>query len=192
MATLVGLAWVGSWSPGVTPRLGLVAVPFYVLGAWWCARLARGRGVDLVPGEAICWWILSAILLALGIYKLLDLQTAVVEMGRTVASAHRWYARRRPLQLALIFGLGLGSAAAMALAVWVARKAPAPTRLASVVGVALAGFVAIRTISFHAIDRFLDSGLAGLKANWVIELGGIVVILVLIRRRVVTRSDKNQ
>jgi hypothetical protein len=185
---MAGTAWVGSWSPGIAPRVGLVAVPFYLLGAWRCARLARGRGIDLAGGEAICWWILSAILLALGIYKLFDLQTALAELGRTVASEHRWYARRRPVQLALVLGLGLGSAVAIVLAVWLARKAPPPTRLASVGGVALVGFVAIRTISFHAIDLFLDAGLAGLKANWVIELGGIVAILVLIHRRAVHRG----
>lgn len=192
MATLVGLAWLGSGSPGVTPRVGLVAVPFYVLAAWRCARLARGKGIDPVRGEAICWWTLSAILLALGIYKLLNLQTAFAEMGRTFASAHGWYAGRRPVQQALVFGLGLGSAAAIALAVWLARKAPAPTRLASVGGVALVGFVAIRTVSLHAIDLLLDFRLAGLKANWLIELGGIVVILSLIRWRVATRSSKSQ
>lgn len=185
---IASTAWVGSWSPSIGPRLGLVAVPFYVLGAWRAARLARGKGVDLAEGEAVCWRILSAILLALGIYKLLDLQTVLAEMGRVVASEHRWYARRRPVQLALVFCLGLGSAAAIAVAVWLARKAPTPTRLASVGGVALVGFVAIRTISFHAIDLFLDAGVAGLKANWVIELGGIVAILSLIHWRAVHRG----
>ena len=49
-------------------------------------------------------------------------------------------------------------------------------------GVALVGivflccFVAIRASSFHHVDRLLGADLGGLKINWIMELGGIVLV----------------
>jgi hypothetical protein len=40
------------------------------------------------------------------------------------------------------------------------------------------GYVFIRAASFHHIDRFIDSRILGFKWNWVLEMGGIVIVLL--------------
>ena len=37
-------------------------------------------------------------------------------------------------------------------------------------------FVAIRAASFHHIDRFIGIRLAGMRMNWILELGGIGLV----------------
>jgi len=71
----------------------------------------------------------------------------------------------------------------LTLIVW-ARRLSGPTLLA-LVGIALViGYVLIRAASFHHIDRFIGRTLLGFRWNWIIEMGGItVVILASIWRR---------
>ena len=40
------------------------------------------------------------------------------------------------------------------------------------------GFVVIRAASFHHVDAFLASRLGGLRWNWILELGGILIVAV--------------
>jgi hypothetical protein len=40
----------------------------------------------------------------------------------------------------------------------------------------LLSFVAIRAASFHHVDILLSAHLAGLKLNWILELGGIAFV----------------
>ena len=40
------------------------------------------------------------------------------------------------------------------------------------------GFVVIRAASFHHVDALLASRLGGLKWNWILELGGILIVAV--------------
>jgi hypothetical protein len=37
-------------------------------------------------------------------------------------------------------------------------------------------FIVVRAISFHHVDVFLKSGIAGLRMNWLLELGGISLV----------------
>jgi hypothetical protein len=202
VGTLASVGWAGSLSCAIGRGPRWVAVLCYAVAAWRCGRLARATGpagsvsavTDSAPGvvstggERICWRILSAVLLALGIYKLFDLQTPLGQWGRTVASEHDWYQTRRPVQLVLIGAVVATTAAVAALSVWLARRMPAATRAAIAGVVALIGFVAIRTISFHYLDELLDRSLGGLKLNWVIELGGISAILVSTQWRIAGRG----
>ena len=56
-------------------------------------------------------------------------------------------------------------------------------------GVVLA-FVLIRAASFHHIDRFIDARILGLKWNWVVEMGGISIVLVASQWRDRTAPSK--
>jgi len=204
VGTLASVGWAGSLSYAIGRGPRWVAVLCYAVAAWRCRRLARATGAadptsavsDAATGaasmrrEPICWWISSAVLLALGIYKLFDLQTPLGEWGLTVASEHDWYETRRPVQLALIGLVGATTTAGLALTLWLARRMPAPTRAAAAGVVALIGFVAIRTISFHYLDELLDRSLGALKLNWVIELGGISAILASTQWRIAGQTVK--
>ena len=55
---------------------------------------------------------------------------------------------------------------------------PAPTWLALVGSTFVLGFVIIRAASFHHIDRFIGNQILGLRWNWVLEMGGIVLVLL--------------
>ena len=85
----------------------------------------------------------------------------------------------------------MAGAGGTAICLWLARRMPPPTLVAVAGGFALVAFVAVRTISFHAIDQFLDLDYAGLRLNWVIELGGVAIILAAARWRL-TYGNRNK
>jgi hypothetical protein len=163
----------GSWRPGIgdpTPA-GWATVAAYLLAALCCVRAARaGR-----PGR-VFWSVLGVLLLALGINKQLDLQSLVTVVGRRLARAQGWYARRRPVQLGFVALAGAAALAGLILLGQRARRWPAARRLAVVGLVYLAGFVVIRAASFHHVDRVLKVPVAGTTTNAFLELGGILCI----------------
>jgi hypothetical protein len=87
--------WIGRWSPGIgAPTIvGWATVIFYCLGAWQCCRLATAHSPALHQRKRAIWWTLTLGLLALGINKQLDLQTALTEIGRFVAIQQAWNLR---------------------------------------------------------------------------------------------------
>ncbi len=171
---------IGNWSPGIgDPSLmGWVTVALYFYAAYRCYRLARGKAAKLVKQESKVYWLFTAALLALGINKQLDLQTALTEMGRIVAHAQGWYEHRQVVQAEFIGLVGIVGLVSVIALVWIARRMPKATRLAVAGGVALVAFVAIRAASFHHFDRFIGRIFFGLRANWILEIGSIAIILV--------------
>jgi hypothetical protein len=71
---------------------------------------------------------------------------------------------------------------AVTLLIWM-RRAPMPTRLALLGTIMVLGYVLIRAASFHHIDRFIGETILGLRWNWVIEIGGITLVLASSRWR---------
>lgn len=60
---------------------------------------------------------------------------------------------------------------------WFVYNTPFSTWLALLGMVIVLAFVLIRAASFHHIDRFIGSRILGLKWNWVLEMGGISIVL---------------
>ena len=182
---LAAYGWIGRWSPGIgdpTP-IGWITVILYALCAWQCYRLATRHGGLVGKSESTLWWILALALVALGINKQLDLQTALTEFGRIVAHQDGWYERRRAVQVVFIYGVAaLAGCAALAMA-YLAREAPLATMAAIAGSVCLLAFIAIRAASFHHFDQFFGSEYFGLRTNWILEIGGICIILFSARRR---------
>lgn len=177
--------WIGHWSPGIgdpTP-VGWLTVVAYALAAWQCLRLARSTAVPMPGREAALWWMLGIGLCALCVNKQLDLQSALTEIGRVIARYQGWYAERREVQREFMIGIaGVATLAMVALGL-LARRAPRPTLLALSGSVCLLAFIVIRAASFHHFDRFIGSAYLGLRANWILELGGIGIILAGARWR---------
>jgi hypothetical protein len=67
--------------------------------------------------------------------------------------------------------------AALTLLFW-ARRSPFQTWFGIVGSTLVLGYVLIRAASFHHIDRFIDGRILGFKWNWVLEMGGIVIVLL--------------
>lgn len=170
------------WRPGIgdpTP-MGWLTVGLYLLAAYLSWRLAGNQAFARTTGgrEQPMWLGLTFLLLALGINKQLDLQSALTELGRVISSRQGWYDHRAAVQLAFVVAVGLAGVAAAAGLALLARRVSPATRLALVGVSLLISFVAIRAASFHHVDVFISLRLLGLRWNWILEIGGIAVIIL--------------
>jgi hypothetical protein len=171
-----------NWSPGIgDPTIGgWVTVIFYLLAVISCWKTAYklARVNTGVSQEQRTWRAMSALFLALGINKQLDLQTALTEVGRMLAHSEGWYDQRQVVQLAFIVLIAIICVVgALMLLIW-SRNAPAPTWLALIGTMFVLGFVLMRAASFHHMDRFLGERILGFRLNWILEIGGISLVLV--------------
>jgi hypothetical protein len=160
-------------APSAVPGYALVLLP------WLLALLGRRRALDRVGVEVrarALWLGLSVLLVFLGFNKQLDLQTIVTEVGRMAAHAGDWYANRRVVQLSFIVGVLLAGLWGLR-AVWLLAQGNVAEMRAVLLGtVSLLCFVAIRAASFHHVDLLLGYRLAGLRINWILELGAVAII----------------
>ena len=185
VSELTGDGWIGHWSPGIGDPtiMGWLTVALYALGAWQCYRLATTHSAMQNRREVTIWWMLALALLALGLNKQLDLQTALTEIGRIVAVQNGWYERRHHVQLEFIYGVvGFAGVTFVAL-VFLARKSHPATILALAGSAFLVTFVVMRAASFHHFDLFIKSEYLGLRMNWILEMGGICIIIASARLR---------
>ena len=122
-------------------------------------------------------WIGVALgLAALCVNKELDLQSLFTDIGR-VASYHLGvYEQRREYQKWFVLGT-ITSAGILAAwfifhhySFWLRYK------LLSSGLMFLMTFIVVRAISFHHFDMFLKSSVFGVRMNWALELGGILLV----------------
>jgi hypothetical protein len=170
--------WIGYWSPGIgDPTVaGWLTVVLYAVAAVACFRVGRDRSWSLSRREVLIFRALTIALVALGINKQLDLQTALTELGRIMAVDEGWYDERRPVQKAFIELIALGAVAIGVCAVALLRRTPLPTHVAVLGALGLVAFVFIRASSFHHVDLLLRSRWFGVKLNAAIEMGSILVV----------------
>jgi hypothetical protein len=178
MATVRDAGLIGSWSPGIgDPTVAGWATTFLYFAA--VVQIWRvTRRIDPVSLEWTVWRLLMVCMFALGVNKQLDLQTAFTEMGRILAHKQGWYADRREVQKMFIAGLCVAAAAGCVVVAVVARDMPPSTRLALCGIVVLTVFVLIRASSFHHVDILLNTRTIGLKVNWILENGGILLVML--------------
>ena len=165
-----------NWTPGIgDPSIGgWITVLLYFLAVVSCWRTARNSKST----DQKIWYTISISFLALGINKQLDLQSALTELGRVLAFEEGWYRQRETVQQYFIAGVTLFCGwAVITLLVW-ARHSPLPTWLALTGTMFVTGYVLIRAASFHHIDRFIGTTVLGFRWNWLLEMGGISVVLV--------------
>lgn len=170
---------IGRWSPGIGDPtfVGWATVFFYFLASFCAYRVATRRSAALSVVELWYWRVLAAGLAALGVNKQLDLQSALTEVGRILAHDQGWYETRREVQRVFILFVAMASLLVAGVLSIVLRHAPRETWLTILGVLGLVGFVAIRAASFHGMDAWLGGGVGGLRWNWVVELGSILVVL---------------
>ena len=176
-----------NWSPGIGDPtfMGWLTVVLYfwaAISCWSTARRLRSAAVgaeDIEHAKELrVWRSITAAFLALGINKQLDLQTALTEAGRVLASLGGWYDQRRFVQVAFLAVVVLTCMiAAIILLRWV-QHSPRATWLAVAGSIMILGFVLIRAASFHNFDHFIGEKVLGFRWNWILEMGGIGVVLV--------------
>ena len=165
-----------NWTPGIgDPTIeGWVTVVLYAaatVSGWVTARKCIGN-------ERRIWASVSILFLALGINKQLDLQSALTELGRVLAYQEGWYGQRLWVQVSFIILVALVCGAIIVALSSSAYNAPLPTWLAIFGATLVVGFVLIRAASFHHMDRFIGSTLLGFRWNWMLEMGGISIVLL--------------
>ena len=164
------------WEPGIgDPTLyGWATVAAYAFAALCCWSASR-RGP---ARERRFWLALAGVMAFLAINKQLDLQTLFTDIGRVEARTHGWYAQRHDFQVAFIFGVAALSLIVIASLLWRARRASGPVR-GAIIGLGLLLlFVLVRASSMHKVDWFINLRLAGVKANHLMELGGIALVTI--------------
>lgn len=154
-----------------------------VLAVW---RVLRGWPVQGTPSfdkERWFWRLLVFGLLLLGINKQLDLQSAVTELGRISASEGGWYNRRQQVQEAFIAGIALMGLTLFAMVLQLVWRAPRATHVALAGTAGLFIFVVIRAASFHHVDAWLGQRVGGVRMNWLLEMGGLAIIIAASLKR---------
>ena len=166
----------GAWHAGIgdpTP-IGWLTVAAYLAAAWECWKVSEAARSPRDGVNTARYWLLVAVALGmLGINKQLDLQSAMTDIGRRLASAGGWYEQRHEVQQLFVIGIGLAGATAVTVLGWLSWPL-SPGRAITLAGLAfLASFVLIRAASFHHVDLFLSQTALGLRWNWILELSGI-------------------
>jgi hypothetical protein len=173
---------IGNWSPGIGDASlgGWLTVLLYAIATWFVWRLLRNwktPNTRIERREQWFWRILFVGLVFLGINKQLDLQSAFTEIGRIMADQQGWYADRRRLQMAFIAGILIMGVTLFVLTLHLVWGAPASTLWALLGGSGLVVFVIVRAASFHHVDIALGHRFSGLRINWLLEMGTLLVII---------------
>ena len=177
------------WSPGIgDPTVaGWLTVILYLVTSVSCWMLARELGPAGLDRRA--WRSISVLFLFLGINKQLDLQTALTEAGRYLAHYQGWIEQRQVVQLAFIALIAVISLICIiTLLVWV-RDAPVSTWLALMGTTLVIVYVLIRAASFHHVDRLIGRTVLGFRWNWILEMGGIGLVLLASQWRQIHAGD---
>lgn len=181
---------IGNWSPGIgDPSVGgWLTVLLYLAATWAVWRLLRMGSTHAATAtaqrnERWFWRSLLVALVVLGVNKQLDLQSAVTEIGRILSDRQGWYENRQQVQVAFIAGVAIMGLTVLAAALHLTWRSPSATRWALTGGVCLIMFMVIRAASFHHVDQTLALEWAGLRVNWLLEMGGLLVIITSAWRR---------
>lgn len=170
------------WGPGIGDAhpMGWVIVGVYSITALAALTLALRNPFD-GPGatrERQFWGGMGVVLAFLAVNKQLDLQSLMTAIGRCHAQLAGWYDDRATVQRAFINGLAIGAlATALALA-WFLRITLRRNALAVLGFAFVLGFVVIRAVGFHDVDRLISTEWQSLRLNWILELIGLSMILV--------------
>jgi len=169
---------------GRLTAFGLVDVMLYLIALGLCLYAARRAhalaGTSVNRKLDARFWLLMAIGLGLlAIWKAINVESILQDAARLEATEGAWYEGRRGLQT-MIASMGLigGFALAIGHFIWFRQRQPL-VRLASLLMVALVGFIAIRTISLHIVDRMIYDPIGPIRLNWIIEPGLLIGIGVM-------------
>lgn len=123
--------------------------------------LCLASGLREVRGGArerliYAWWGMATVCFAIAAGHLLNAGGGVAESGRDVFRFEGLYGSRRPFQAAVVAGLMIGGGlGAPFILRWVRANLGSNMLLPVLVLGGLVGFLAVRTISLHAIDSLL-------------------------------------
>lgn len=159
------------WRPGIGDPtfMGWFTVAAYAVAAFFAWRAYKRRNGQI-------WFWVTVLMAALCINKQFDLQSLVTDLGREAANWGGWYSKRRGVQKWFVIVVIAGAGVFACWFAWRFRNFLKGHKLLAAGLLFLLTFIVVRAISFHHVDVFLKTRLAGLKMNWILELTGIVLI----------------
>ncbi|MDB6055148.1 MAG: hypothetical protein JWN25_2671 [Verrucomicrobiales bacterium] len=177
------VAYDGRWHPGIGDPtvIGWVTAILYFVAFFFCWKRVLffyRSGEKINKKELFYWFFCSAAMFLLGVNKQLDLQTYFTEVGRDLAKEEGWYEKRRMVQVAFIFGMMVVGLVMLGFFYFLGRNSLRQNFISFTGLIFLGCFVVIRAASFHYVDQLLGHSWKGLKVNWILELGGISLVLL--------------
>ena len=161
--------------------MGWLTTICYFACAYLCARAAqaaRAQPADFRRDSPTFWVILAVMFTGLGINKQFDLQSLLTQIGREIARSQGWYEHRRHMQELFITSIALAGTGLLLFFGVLIRKSLIRQGPALLGVVFVVCFVVIRASSFHHVDHILGMRFVGMKLNWILELGGICLVMV--------------
>ncbi|SMO75900.1 hypothetical protein [Paracoccus laeviglucosivorans] len=178
------------WTPTIgDPEItGWLTVIIYLVCMWLAIRVLRRDP----PGAALGLWATIAALMGfLALNKQLDLQTAFTATGRCMARVQGWYDERWLVQLGFIAALTLLVLIGLMAALRSLRGQLRWNGIALLGVTVLCGFVLVRAVGFHHVDRLISMDFANIKFNFLFENAGLALIALnaglLLRRGIPPR-----
>ncbi|MTH58623.1 hypothetical protein GL300_05300 [Paracoccus litorisediminis] len=173
------------WSPRIgDPNIGAwITVAAYlaccVLALMVLRRRPRGAATGL-------WAVIAPLTGFLAVNKQLDLQSALTAAGRCMAHMQGWYDYRFFVQIAFIAILVMVVVMALMTGLRLLRGQLLSNGLALLGLAILCGFVLVRAVGFHHVDRLISMDFANIRFNFLFENAGLVMIalnaIFLLRR----------
>lgn len=172
------------WRPAIGDPsvIGWLTVAAYGAAAVLCALAARNAPAG-GPGtperrERRLWIWIAALMAFLCVNKQLDLQTLFTKIGRELAVRGGWYENRRIFQFLFVLAIAAVGVWGFGLIRRGTRRARRERKLLLYGVCFLIAFIVVRAASFHHVAVLLQTGVLGIRLNWVLELGGIGMIAV--------------
>ena len=158
-----------------------ITASYLVTSLLCCARALSSRQStppERFKGAFYYWGILAGICGLLGINKHWQLLSWLNWYTRILAWNQDWYEARRTVQIVLIVAVIVAGLVLFWLGKTILRDPWQAYMPASLGIVFLLVFVIARSFSLHDVDALINYPMAGLRLNWILELGGISFVAV--------------
>jgi len=175
---------------GRLTTLGWTMLALYLLAALLVFRAAAASTSPNSRAMDHIWISLGIILAALGLNKEIDLQTVLIEIGRRVARNEHLFAYR--LELYLVFFLGFILAMTALFAAVMLRFSADVGKFARQFPFAASGlalictYIVIRAAVIDNVNVMLGLDLKQIPFLWLLEAGGLLLIMIQALRTVAT------
>lgn len=162
--------------------MGWVTVFAYGCCALTTLMAAWRAGKNPWQNDRRLWTIVTILMTMLCLNKQLDLQSLFTDIGRTIAWQQGWYENRRSFQKEFVLVVMAASVVITGFLTWRFRGFWKRHFLLAGGLAFLLTFIVVRAISFHHVDLMLKMEVSGVRMNWFLELGGILLIWIAAAR----------
>lgn len=171
------------WRPGIgDPSF----VGWFTVFAYLAAAILAARAWQI--NKERIWLLVALGMLVLCVNKQFDLQSLFTDIGRVIAWHQGWIEKRRAVQKLFVLGIVAGAGVFGGWFIWRFYGFWRHHLLLAAGLLFLGTFIVVRAISFHHFDSILKLSFLGMKVNWILELGGILLIALAAVRESVSRK----